>query len=233
MNEPNSTNALRTENALYQLTFGRDNTDSFAVTLLRLRDTEPLLLTNEDMTPLLPSGRTWAQALGWRNIFGMPFVLHQQRLVAVGVEHIIAHQRGATPVMNAYIYRAEEFPSSEVAEFADALDGGVGVNEVSPTHGILKTKATTPTQHFSTEARILRHASASYSQGGKLLFATMLLCEDRLKTPGFPGPYKTSASAKSPSGLKFDSYLIATTSVITSTFSPLARAWLTMYKNIA
>lgn len=232
MNDPSSANALRNQDALYQLTFGRDNTDSFAVTLLRLRDTGPLLLTNEDVTPLLPSGSTWAQALGWRSIFGTPLVLHQQRLVAVGVEHVIVHPRGATPVVDAYIYRAEEFPSLEVAKFADTLDGGVGFNEVSPTYGILKTKSTIPTQQFPTEARILRHASASYSRGCKLLFATMLLCEDRLRTPGFPGPYTTSASTKSASCLKFDSYLIATTSVITSTFSPLARAWLMINKKI-
>jgi len=215
--------------ALYALSWGRDVGDNYTCRV------QPLSVDNvpskEEIDTIFPTGSNWLPAKGWRNIFGMPFLLHGQQYLAVGVESVYPHHRGAVAALDAYVYPISQPPMNGIAA-AIATFGVVGIarDALNATHGIVRTSSRTPEEHRHIELTILRHVLASYKKQERLLFATILLTEDRLKMPGSPSPLSKSPGRNFV--LDYQRYLIATVPSIETTFSFKTKVWLKSCKHL-
>jgi hypothetical protein len=213
--------------ASHRISFDRDETDSFALTLERLRlpdasaamKAEPEL-KKDALLPLLPRGSQWNPAVGWRSFVVLPFVVPGVCAAAVGVEGIVPHaSRGAFPVMRAFLISAEKI-SVALAELAASLPDAGRISESLHRRRFIKTsEARSPREHQQWEGAMLRAAAEAWRSGEAKLLRTLMLSEDQ-------APWSrqwTDTLRELTLDADGPSYLVATVPVIRAQFSPSTR----------
>lgn len=198
----------------FRVDFGRDNTDSYNLEISRIGGSSSSYSRpkNEDVFPLLPSGNEWERALGWRSFFGVPYRFGEELRLVLGLRVVVGHdRRGAYPISRFYLVPFDpESPVKALGRLLDRLTEAVdGGNPAGPGHGAVRSRATDPEHHRSTEVEVLRRARAAYGEGRRLLFRTAVLTEDELPSSTFLGLFG-SASSPEDSRLVFARSLYAT-----------------------
>ncbi len=223
-------------NAAQCIEFKRDESDSFIIDLkiLNTSHAQGELVEKNDILPLLPAGSHWVRAEGWRSFFGTPFSFKGRLWLAIGMQGVRKHPtRGAYPIAKIYLFDFNSFHSEKMTQLASILSAGCSERGRSaPTYGIIASDAERPEEHISTECWILNKASASYRQGERLLFKTLLLSEDDL--PPMKGPIDRIKSVfdHRDSLLNYEQILFGTVQKIRDHFSAQARLRLMAYARV-
>jgi hypothetical protein len=172
--------------ASYIFQLGRDELDRFSIRLTGLSDEWEIEISKEDLFHILPSGSEWSHLLGWHSYFGIPFSKGLSNGLVIGLESVVPHaRRGAYPVLMAYIFPT---PLSEetilnLQKLADEIDPNyVGQDKLKFAKGIIRTKSTTPDEHFWVAGEVIRIAVDFYRKAIPFCFRTLVLYEGQLGT---------------------------------------------------
>jgi hypothetical protein len=211
--------------ASHRISFDRDETDSFALTLERLSlpkgsaAIEPEL-QKDDLLPLLPRGSQWNPAVGWRSFVVLPFDVPGVCAAAVGVEGIVPHaSRGAFPMMRAFLISAEKI-SVGLSQLAALLPDAGRISELLYRRCFIKTSdARSPREHQQWEGAMLRAAAEAWRAAEPRLLRTLLLSEDQAPWPR----HWTDQLRELALDADGPSYLVATVPAIRDQFSRSTR----------
>jgi hypothetical protein len=220
--------------ALQRISFDRDETDSYRLSLEPLGEQAHPLPSKADILPLLPAGSRWVDAVGWRSFVALPFVAAQAPdALLIGAEGVVPHlTRGAFPIARAFLI-PRKAAAAVLQELAARIHGGPGLEETSAlTYGVIASTARTPSEHHPYEAWMLRQAAACYRSASAFLLRTLLLSEDQV-----PGASTTGVSwlrhlAGDRPALGRSQYLVATVPSLRERFSLSARIKLKLHEYV-
>lgn len=170
----------------FSVSFSRDATDSFSLSIDRTRNLKTDIITREDVFPLLPPGSNWIQAVGWSSYFGIPLRIKENVWYAIGAIDILPHShRGAYPVIKAYLNLLEFLPLKELEILVNELDTANILKKgiiKDPFEGsrakrlkILRATSMNKEEHKFIEAWIINYAIEAYRRKSELMFRTLLL----------------------------------------------------------
>jgi hypothetical protein len=210
--------------ASHSISFDRDQTDSFALTLQRLTrpDGADSLkdVRKDDLLPLLPRGSHWNPAVGWRSFVVLPFDIPGICAAAVGVEGVVPHaSRGAFPIMRAFLMPAKSIPVA-LSQLAATLPATGGISELLDRRCFIKiSDARSPSEHERYEGPMLRAAAEAWRFGEQKLLRTLMLSDDQA-----PWPRRwTDKLREMALDSNHSSYLVATVPAIRAQFSRSTR----------
>lgn len=207
------------ERASFVISQGIDyRKDSFTLSVRRLAYSPgDTILSKADVIRLrlLPSGSRWRQGLGWHSYFGIPFRLDGRQWVAIGAEAIVRYrQKYAHPVFLAFVFSIHSSQDQQLLERLQSLAADIypGVRRAGRTRtGVVFSSSRTIAEHAWLEAWIIQAAAITYRIDKQpLLFRTLILAEDEIRKPGYPGPNFWGSRS---------GYLMATVPSIRRTFS--------------
>ena len=101
-------------------------------------------------------------------------------------------------------------------------------NEATPTYGVVTGTALVPEDHAEIEAWILRRAAAAYKAGEQLLFRTLLLSGDEIRSPPIRSRIGLSSGDERSTSV-FKNVLFATVPGIRNSLHLRAKAWLRLH----
>lgn len=164
----------------HRVSFDRDSSDSFAVTVDRLTSDPGGEVRKDDLLPLLPRGSRWNAAVGWRSFVVQPFELPGICGAAVGVEAVVPHpSRGAFPIMRAFLMRAESV-SPALFQLAGALSAAVlSVGALEQRELVWSSAARSPQEHQHYEALMLAAVAEAWRRSEPRLLRTIVLSDDQ------------------------------------------------------
>ena len=210
--------------ASHRISFDRDSSDSFAVTVDRLTSGPSGDVRKVDVLPLLPRGSRWNAAVGWRSFVVQPFELPGICDAAVGVEAVVPHpSRGAFPIMRTFLMHAESV-SPALFQLAGALSAAVlAVGALGQRELVWSSAARTPPEHQHYEALMLSAIAGAWRRGERRLLRTIVLSDDQAPwTRSWPENVRALTTGGGPP------YLVATVPPIREHFSrstKLALLW--------
>jgi hypothetical protein len=182
--------------AIAEILFARDVKDDFSIEVNVLQSSLGATLGKTDVFSLLPKGSRWIQAVGWRSYFGLPLTTRASQCLCLGGQWVVPHpSRGAVPQFRGYVYpldkpkeqtimsiRASFCPPQRALERAlQAMAVDLDSVPAISTPGILDAHSTSPRDHYSIEARILRTAAERYGRGERFSFRTVVQSEGDLE----------------------------------------------------
>lgn len=215
----------------HRISFDRDTSDSFTLTLQRLAAGEAAGqdvrqdVQKDQLLPLLPRGSRWHPALGWRSFVVLPFEVPGVCAAAVGMEGVVPHSsRGAFPIMRAFLMQADRV-SPALLRLAAGLPAVLGVAGLLDRRGVvIPSDALSAVDHQRYEAPMLLAAAEAWRSGEAKLLRTVLLSDDQA-----PWPRRwTEALREAAMDEGGRSYLVATVPPIRAQFSRSTR--LTLWK---
>jgi hypothetical protein len=208
--------------ACFVVSVFRDETDSYAITIDNRSEFANDAISIADLIPILPTGSSWAQALGWHSYIGIPFQTKSERWIAIGAEEIHKHaSRGAFPIYKAYIFPFDMAPTV-VSKRLERLATSISSSTMPFLYyGIIKEvvakgRGINPDDHAKLEACIIRKASEYYRKSRALLFRSLILSEQTVLNIKHQS---RSTRQSSQSRLNHEYFLMATVPSIERTFS--------------
>lgn len=164
------------------------------VTLHNTRSGSPF--SKKTLLSFMPPGSRWSHALGWRSVFGYPFVHDERTFIIVGVEKVVPHPtRGAYLTFLGFIYYLDKAKAATTSlhsystslaknETSDASAGGSQFHEERPKPNLGRSKnllvtstCRDPALYPAAEHFILRFASNLYAANRLVYFRTICLFE--------------------------------------------------------
>jgi hypothetical protein len=161
-----------------QVLFDRDQTDSYQIRLQAVRS-DRRQLTRAEVMPALPVGSRWADAVGWESYVVFPALSQPDRVVLIGLEHVVPHRsREAYPVFAGAVLPLADVPAA-LRAIAAGLDSE-NTDDIAATYGVVSSSARSIDEHRKTAAWILRAASSAFAADKQLLVRTAILTQDEV-----------------------------------------------------
>lgn len=165
--------------ASHQVDMDRDETDSFALSVVPLEEITPL--RKESVLALVPPGSRWIQARGWSSYFGLPLTIDDVVWWAVGAECVVKHAtRGAYPKLRAYLHRQNDTAERAVLAVARLLNFEANYQQVTYVivkRAVMHFDARTPQEMDRPQSDLLVRVAHAYRNRERVMFRTLLLCE--------------------------------------------------------
>lgn len=161
----------------------RDASDSFALTIVALEDVEPV--AKDSVLELVPPGSRWIQALGWHSYFGLPLTIGRETWWAIGAECIVKHEtRGAYPRLRVFLHRQHESAEQAILAVARLLSPEADYKQVTYVimkRVVMRFTAAKPVDMDRCESDLLVRVAHAYRNRERVMFRTVLLCEQEAK----------------------------------------------------